>query len=280
MEGKVAKKMNVLKRYCGSNWGLKHATLIKLYKTLLLPQMLYAAPVWARKHLQTLNKLQHKDLKLILGTKTKFNQHAAENLCGIPPMLIETDVISIKFGIKLSMCNDSLHQRHLNSQLPEIRTDSNLVDQINRFTGTPGAYTKSACLSYVTKRWNNIFRSPLTSTPLDIFYNEVELDGITFPKHVNRRLELTINKLLLNCKMELVEYAYNIWRAESPLYQCRKDTESVAHYLFFCPLFEHYRSPHLAETEIFSLHWIATLINFIMDSGRFFDYKTERIRHY
>ena len=38
MEGKVAKKMNVLKRYCGSNWRLKHATLIKLYKTLLLSQ--------------------------------------------------------------------------------------------------------------------------------------------------------------------------------------------------------------------------------------------------
>ena len=73
MEGKVAKKMNVLKRYCGLNWGLKHATLMKLYKTLLLPQMLYAAPVWARKHLQALNKLQHKALNLILKTKTKFN---------------------------------------------------------------------------------------------------------------------------------------------------------------------------------------------------------------
>ena len=44
-EGKDPKQLIVLKRYCGSNWGLKHATLIKLYKTLLLPQMLYAATV-------------------------------------------------------------------------------------------------------------------------------------------------------------------------------------------------------------------------------------------
>ena len=52
--------------------------------------MLYAAPLWATKHLQELNKLQHTALKLILGTKTKFNQMAAKNLCGIPPMPIQT----------------------------------------------------------------------------------------------------------------------------------------------------------------------------------------------
>ena len=51
-------------------------------KILLLPQMLYAAPIWARKHLQALNKLQHKALKLILGTNTTFNQLGAEILCG------------------------------------------------------------------------------------------------------------------------------------------------------------------------------------------------------
>ena len=82
MEGKVSKQMNVLKRYCGSNWGLKHATLIKLYKTLLLPQMLYAAPIKAWKHLQALHKLQHTALKLILGTNTTFNQLGVEILCG------------------------------------------------------------------------------------------------------------------------------------------------------------------------------------------------------
>ena len=142
-------------------------------------------------------------------------------------MLIQKDVISIKFGIKLSMCSNSLHQRYLNSQQPEIRTDRKLVDQFYRITGTAGTYTKSTCLSYVKKRWNNVFRNPLTSNPLGPFINEVDLDGITFPKHANRRLELTINKLLLNCIVELSDYAYNIWRPESPLCQCRKDTQYV-----------------------------------------------------
>ena len=129
------------------------------------------------------------------------------------------------------------------------------------------------------KRWINIFSSPLKSTPLDLFINEIELDEIIFPKHVNRRLELTKNKLLVNCNVELAKYAFNIWRAESCLCHCWKDTESVAHYLFFCPQFDQYRTPHLTETRIFSLDWIKTLSNFIIDSGRFV-YRTEKNRHY
>ena len=38
----------------------------KALKKLLLPQMLYAAPIRARKHQQGLNKIQHTALKLIL----------------------------------------------------------------------------------------------------------------------------------------------------------------------------------------------------------------------
>ena len=168
---KVAKQMNVLKRYCGSNWGLKHATLIKLYKTLLLSQMLYAASVRTWKHLQDLNNLLNKALKLILRTNMKFNQLSTEYFCRIPPMMIQTDVISINIEIKF------LASEIQNSQLSEIRTDKNLVDQFYRTTGTTGAHTKTTCLSYLKKRWNNIFRSPLTSTPLEPFINEIELGG-------------------------------------------------------------------------------------------------------
>ena len=56
-------------------------------------------PTMGMKSLQALNKLQHKALKLILGTNTIFNQLAAGILCGLPPMLIQTDVISINSGL-------------------------------------------------------------------------------------------------------------------------------------------------------------------------------------
>ena len=77
VEGKVAKEQNLFKKFCGSNWSLKKATLIKLYQTLVLPRFLYAAPVWARKHVQALSRFQYTALKLIIGTSTKFDQLAA-----------------------------------------------------------------------------------------------------------------------------------------------------------------------------------------------------------
>ena len=55
VEGKVAKQLNIFKKFCGSDWGLSQATLIKLHKPLVLSRLLYAAPVWARKHVQALS---------------------------------------------------------------------------------------------------------------------------------------------------------------------------------------------------------------------------------
>ena len=43
VEVKVAKQLNIFKKFCGSNWDLRQAKLIKLYKTLVLPLLLYAA---------------------------------------------------------------------------------------------------------------------------------------------------------------------------------------------------------------------------------------------
>ena len=95
VEGKVAKQLNISKMFCGSKWGLRQATLIKLYKTLVLRRLLYAAPVWARKHVQALSRFQYTALKLIIGTSTKFDQLAAEILCGLPPMQLQIDIITI-----------------------------------------------------------------------------------------------------------------------------------------------------------------------------------------
>ena len=86
VQGKVAKQLNVFKKFCGSNWGLRQATLIKLYKTLVLPLTSVRGPVWARKHVQAFSRFHYTALKLIIGTSTKFDQLAAEILCGLPSM--------------------------------------------------------------------------------------------------------------------------------------------------------------------------------------------------
>ena len=96
VEEKIAKQLIIFKKFCGSNWGLKQATLIKLCKTLVLRRrrLLYAAPVWARKHVQALSRFQYNTLKLIIDTSTKCDKLAAEILCRLPPMQIQTDTVT------------------------------------------------------------------------------------------------------------------------------------------------------------------------------------------
>ena len=137
----------------------------------------------------------------------------------------------------------------------------------------------ATCNEYLRSRWNRIFKNALTTTPLDWSITQIELEGIAYPKTTSRHLERTINKLLLNCNVELAEYAYKIWRAETPLCPCRVEAESVTHYLFFCPLYEQFRAPDFAAGNIYSLTWTTNLKNFIIDSGRF-ERSTERKRHF
>ena len=173
----------------------------------MLPRLLYAAPVCARKHVQALSRFQYTALKLIIGTSTKFDQLAAEILCGLPPMQLQIDIITIKFGIKLSQQQDILWKLYRKCQLPEIRSNKNLIDDFYKVTGAINCYMVSTCNEYLRSRWNRIFKNALTTTPLDWSITQIELEGIAYPKTTSRHLERTINKLLLNCNEELAEYA-------------------------------------------------------------------------
>ena len=243
----------------------------------MLPQILYAAPVWANKHVQALRRFQYTALKLIIGTSTKFDQLAAEILCGLPPMQLHIDIITIKIGIKLSQQQDFLRKLYPKCQLPEIKSDKN--HNFYKVTGATKCNTVSTCHELLRSRWNRIFQNAVATTPLDWSITHIESQGIAYSKTTSRHLERTINKLFLNCNVKRAEYAFKIWRAETPLCPCRVDTESVLHYLFFCSLYEQFSSPEFATGNIYSLIWTSNLQNFIIDSGRFGS-RTERKRHF
>ena len=113
-----------------------------------------------------LSRFQYTALKLIIGTSTKFDQLAAEILCGLPPMQLQIDIITIKFGIKLSQQQDILWKLYLKCQLPERKSDKNLIDDFYKVTGATNCYTVSTCNEYLRSRWNRIFKNALTTTTL------------------------------------------------------------------------------------------------------------------
>ena len=151
--------------------------------------------------------------------------------------VIRFHLLKANFHTFYSQQQDILWKLYRKCQLPEIKSDKNLIDDFYEVTGAINCYTVSTCNEYLS-RWNRIFKNALTTTPLDWSITQIELEGIVYSKTTSRHLERTINKLLMNCNVELAEYAYKIWRAETPLCPCRVETESFLLYLFLSPLYE------------------------------------------
>ena len=198
----------------------------------MLRRLLYTASVWARKHVQALSRLQYTALKFILVKSTKFDQLVAEMLCGLPPMQLQIDINTIKFGIMRSQQQDILWKLYRKCQLAELKSDK--IDDFSKVASATNCYTVSTCHEYLRSNGTEYSRSR-SRLPL---WNGRSLKlnwKIAYPKMTNRHLERLIYKLFLIFNVELAEYAYKTWRAETPLCPCRVDTESVLHYLFFAP---------------------------------------------
>ena len=99
-------KWRELRFHCTSRWDLSRNTLTTLYKTLILPTLLYCAPVWSNQNAAKLQTFQAFVNRCILQTRFNPNESAAEVLLGTPPI----DIVCQKskwslglmtFGLKL-----------------------------------------------------------------------------------------------------------------------------------------------------------------------------------
>ena len=93
-------------------------------------------------------------------------------------MQLHIDIITIKFGIKISQQQDKLLKMYRNCQLPEIKSDKNLTDDFYKVTGAKDCYTVSSCHRYLRSRWNRKFKNTLKTTPMDWSITQIGLEGI------------------------------------------------------------------------------------------------------
>ena len=104
-------KWRELRIHCTSSWGLSRNTLTTLYKTLILPTLLYCAPVWSNQNAAKLQTFQAFVNRSILQTMFIPNESAAKVILGTPPIDIVCQNIFAKFLTKV------LQQRDLLSEL-------------------------------------------------------------------------------------------------------------------------------------------------------------------
>ena len=88
MKERALHHFQTMDKLVGHNWGLSPQTLIRLFNQVLIPKVLYAAPIWALRILKSLNSTINKTIKQALGVPTSSNNSMAEFIAGTQPIAL------------------------------------------------------------------------------------------------------------------------------------------------------------------------------------------------
>ena len=97
---KATRNWHILRKHCSSKWGITIPTLVYLYRSVIQPQVLYGAPIWAQKNIKTLQLFQNNILRSIFKNCLSPPISTAEALSGIPPIDLFCQSLAVKFLIK------------------------------------------------------------------------------------------------------------------------------------------------------------------------------------
>ena len=129
---KAARNWRIIRSKCADQWGLSIATLILLYKTVILPQIMYAAPIWRHKNISDLNKFQNNIIRSIFRHSLSPPIAASEVPLGIPRLDLYGDSLDIKFLIKVTLQSDLVSTAHVEA-IRVKSTAHNLQSSLNRY---------------------------------------------------------------------------------------------------------------------------------------------------
>ncbi|GFX98008.1 reverse transcriptase domain-containing protein [Trichonephila clavipes] len=108
---KALRKLNILRKLCGTTWGSRPRTLKNAYSSIIRPVLEYAAPIWAPASVsskQKLDSIQHHSSKIIIGAVSSTNDEKAEREWGLPPLECRRNLATVQFTNKVR-CYEEYH---------------------------------------------------------------------------------------------------------------------------------------------------------------------------
>ena len=142
-------------------WSESRRTLVTLYKTLILPLVLYRAPAWTLVTYTKLNCFQGFILRNIMETTYNPNSKAAEVRLVLSPIDILCENISAKFMTNTLASTDKLQRLIMKNEqrLKFVTTHCNLLKHFYnkrnlKLTG-PLTYTDTISRIHIFRRWND-----------------------------------------------------------------------------------------------------------------------------
>ena len=269
---KARKSWAFIRSKCCNKWGLSIPTKLFLYKTVIRPQLLYAAPIWAHKNLSALQKFQNSVIRTIFRHSYSPNISACEVLLGIPPIDIYCSSIDVKFILKSVYCEDHISQAHYNG-LGNLRSLANILESKKRRYQRLNNeiecanYTKESIDSFIQSSWNSRWKSTFNECSLKQFVKEIPSHGVYSPlTNGNPYRANKLCELFIGNSLKLPYYAWNLSKIASPLCTCGKEEGDSLHYFFRCANNEPARPSNIKDLNIFNPDDCATLKSFICET--------------
>ena len=182
MVARCKNKWRELRIHCTSRWGLSRNTLTTLYKTLILPTLLYCAPVWSNQNAAKLQTFQVFVNRCILPTRFNPNENAAVVILGTPPINIVCKKISAKFLTKVQQQKTLLSEPFIKNEgtVTFVTIHRNILktfyNKKNLDLIDPLSHTEAISRTDILRQWNSRWQYPDFETNLKKFVARIDTD--------------------------------------------------------------------------------------------------------
>ena len=219
---------------CTNRWCLSLMTQVYLYRTIIMPQALYGAPLWYHKNTHQLRRLQNNVMRKIFKNGPSPSIQACEALTGVPPIDIYCESIAVKFAIKIRQSNDLVRDTQLKSISKSRSRANSLESSLRRYSRSMNKetileYTNDHIAGFITNQWrkrwkrwfNNSFLTNLTAPAFNVVSPMICGDSYT----ANKICEFLIGKSL-----KLADMNWKLSLCASPMCECGESEETPFHF--------------------------------------------------
>ena len=255
---------------CTNRWCLSRTTQVYLYRTIIVPQAVFGAPLWYHKNTHQFRRLRNIVIKIFKHGPSPSIE-ACEALTGIPPIDIYCKSIAIKFAIKIRQNDDLVWDTHLKSiSKPRSRANSleSSLKRYSRFMNqeTIIEYTNDQIAGFITDQWrrrwkrgfNNSFLTNLTAG-VRTFNGFSMICGDSYT--ANKICEFLIG----NC-LKLADMKWKFSLCASPMCECDESEETPFHFFFNCKLQSANRPNNCTNLNVFNQDDCVKLTTLILNS--------------
>ena len=131
-EAKARRKLNIMRKLAGTEWGANENILKNVYQGSVRPHLEYGSSSWmtaAQSHQQTLQKVQNQALRIITGSMRSTPVEKMEATTGIPPLKKRWNCKALLHYAKAeSTENHIMHQRTTQPSSGRLKRSSFISD--------------------------------------------------------------------------------------------------------------------------------------------------------